>query len=137
MKQHISCIRRVFRLFAAALLIVTITAPARAQLVFSFSYGPGIAALFGSDPATATKITVGMSDAGIKWSGSLSDPVTLKIMVDLDPGLPPTAFAAAYVAKTPTLFPSVKVALTADSLSATDSSAVASLQPGPKIEAVT
>ena len=137
MKHLTSCTRRVSRLFAASLLIATITAPARAQLVFSFSYGPGIAALFGTDPATATKITVGMSDAGAKWSSSLFDPVTLKIMVDLDPALPSTAFAAAYAVKTPTLFTSVKGALTADSLSATDSSAVASLQPGPKIEAIT
>lgn len=128
-----------FRLIATSLLIATVASTARAQLLFDFAYGPGIVSLFGTDPVTAMKITAAMTAAGSKWSGSLADPITVKITVDLDGSLPSTAFAAAVGAKLPTSFTSVKSALGADALpfSATDTSAVASLQPGPKIEALT
>ncbi len=137
MKPSAHCTRRAFRLCAATLLLAAVTTTARAQLLFEFTYGPGIVALFGSDPVTATKITVGMTDAGLKWSSSLFDPITLKITVDLDPGLPSSAFAAASLAKIPTAYTTVKSALVGDLFSATDASAVAALQPGPKIEAIT
>lgn len=137
MKHLTSCTRRVFRLFAASLLIATVALPARAQLLFEFVPGPSMVTFAGSDPGTAALISAAMTAAGAKWSGSLSDPITVKITVDLDAGLPSSVFAAAVGVKLPTSFLSVKGALSGDVLSATDVSAVSSLQSAPKIEALT
>lgn len=137
MKQPAPCTRRISRLLAATVAIVTLTAPARAQLMFEFTLGPALAAFAGSDPVTAAKIGASMTDAAAKWSSSLFDPVTLKITVDLDPTLPSFASAAAFAVKVPTLYTSVSAALGADALSLLDTSAVGSLQPGPHLEALT
>ncbi len=125
------------RFFTVLLLLAAAAPHARAQLTFEFSYGPGMVALFGSAPATATAIGAGMTSAGAKWSAGLFDPITVKLMVDLDAGLPSSVFAAATAVKMSATYTSVKTALFADSHSPTDATATASLQPGPKIEALT
>lgn len=137
MKQLACRTRRTFRILAATLLFAVTAAPARAQLVFEFTLGPAMAAFAGSDPVTAAKIGMSMTDAAAKWSASLFDPITIKITVDLDPTLPSFASAAAFAAKVPTLYTSVSGALGSDALSPLDTSAVSELQPGPHLEALT
>jgi hypothetical protein len=125
------------RFLATSLLLAAAAPPLRAQLVFEFTPGPGLMAFAGSDPATAMKIGSAVTAAGAAWSSLLIDPITIKITVDLDPGLPSSVFAAAFATKVDTSYTAIAGALGADALSATDASAVASLQPGPKIEALT
>jgi hypothetical protein len=129
--------RQAVRFLAITLLLVSAAAPVRAQLTFAFSLGPAMTAFAGSDPVTAAMIGASMTAAAAKWSGSLFDPITIKITVDLDPTLPSSVFAAAFAAKVPTLYTSVSGALATDALSALDTTAVSSLQPGPHLEALT
>jgi len=108
---------------------------AQAQVSFSFTAGPGLIALSGSDPVKAAGIMSGVSTAASKWGALFSDPVTLKYTIDYDPGLP--ALGAAFDVYAPIPYAGaggIKSALIADATSAFDATATMSLQAGPSLK---
>ncbi len=106
--------------------------PAAAGVVFTTSYGDGLNALVGTDPALAANMKSGFAEAEAIWSGLLGDNITLNYMLDwqdLDSGtLASTSSPDEYLP-----YGSVRTALTAERSSANDFTAVANMPPSPAI----
>lgn len=106
--------------------------------------GPTLAALEFSDPPTYASILSSATAAATMWEAVLHDPITVKFEVELSGSLPHTALgffdvdAPGVTGAFPYAGPgSVSAALAADATSASDISAVASLQAAPFVDMIT
>ncbi len=105
---------------------------AAAGVSFNTTYGDGLVALQGTDPALATSIQTGFSQATSIWSSLLGDPITVNLMLnweELDSG----TLASANSPDVYHAYSAVHAALTADRTSADDFTAVANMPPSPAI----
>jgi len=109
---------------------------AHGGLTFSFSDGPGLIALDGTDPVKAAGIRSAAAAAASRWSAMWADPVTLHLALDYDPALPAIAATYSTFSPTGTPYPAVKGAMVTDGTSAFDAVATGHLQPGPELKFV-
>jgi hypothetical protein len=121
-------------IICAHILISTVLAGthAAAGVVFNTSYGAGLTALAGSDPALAGNVQTGFAQAEAIWSSLLGDNITLNFMLDwqdLDSG----TLASASSPNEYLPYGNVRAALSADRTSANDFTAVANMPPSPAI----
>lgn len=128
----VSC-KGALRVCCASLILITSTAGiSRAAVSYSFTAGPGLIALSGTDPAKAAGIMSGVAIAASKWSAIIGDSVTLKYTIEYDAGLP--ALGAAFDVYSSVPYPTIKGALIGKATSPFDGVATSSLQSTPALK---
>jgi hypothetical protein len=111
----------------------------QAALTFDVDYSSGVMA----SPKSGD-IMAGVTAAASTWSGTFRDDIIVSVSVefdseatDVDLGPSPFAFAAALSKFEEHSYMSVKAAMAGDAKSPGDSASLATLQPGPFLEAIT
>ncbi|MEX2112131.1 MAG: NF038122 family metalloprotease [Pirellulales bacterium] len=105
---------------------------AAAGVSFNTTYGDGLLALEGTNPALAANIQSGFSQATSIWSSLLGDPITVNLKLDWD-DLDSNTLASASSPDVYQPYGTVYAALTADRTSPHDFTAVANMPPTPAI----
>jgi hypothetical protein len=127
-------VRNKALILCAHILILHVWAGPRAAagVVFNTTYGDGLTALAGTDPALAANIQAGFAQAEAIWAATLGDNITLNFVLDwqdLDSGTLASASSPdEYLA-----YGAVRTALTNDRVSANDFTAVANMPAAPAI----
>jgi hypothetical protein len=110
-----------------------------AALTYAVDYSPGVVA-----SPKGPGIFAGVTAATGAWSGIFGDGITVSVLVELDSeaadidlGTSPFLFSAALNTYEEHTYLAVKAAMAADATSPGDSASLATLQPGPFLEALT
>jgi hypothetical protein len=119
-----------------ALLVAVAGAGAEAQLVFNFTATGTLAGLQSSNPALYGNVIGGFATAGNYWSSQFDDNVTVNIEIDY-PALDPGILGSASSETLGYFYSDVRTSLQNDSLSASDTTAVANLPGGSSLSFLT